>query len=126
MSTTLTENAEISTRNLAGHVLRRAQKLNDTLRRTRVLVAESDENRSNSIALLLAETRVLVLRMGRHEFGGIAGMHFHAVKNVETPGGHPQHESFSRVYRAWQRLATEDRGQAPRETRSCTGPARNS
>lgn len=106
MSTTPHENPEISTRNLGGHALRRVQKLNDTLRRTRVLVAESDEDRQYSIALLLAETRVLVLRMGRHEFGRVAGMHFHAVKNVETPGGHPQHESFSRVYRTWQRLAT--------------------
>ncbi|MEJ7592451.1 MAG: hypothetical protein WKF77_12945 [Planctomycetaceae bacterium] len=77
-------------------------------------VAVSDEDRSQSIALLLAETRVLVLRMGRHEFGGVAGMHFHAVKNVETPGGHPQHESFSRVYRTWQRLATQKHGQSSR------------
>lgn len=107
MSTTSDDNHEISTRNLRGHVLRRVQKLNNTLRQTRALVAESGEDRSHSIALLLAETRVLVLRMGRHEFGGVAGMHFHAVKNVETPGGHPQHESFSRVYRTWQRLATE-------------------
>ena len=114
MSTTSNDNPEISTRNLGGHVLRRVQKLNDTLRRTRALVAESEEDRSHSIALLLAETRVLVLRMGRHEFGGVAGMHFHAVKNVETPGGHPQHESFSRVYRTWQRLATEEHGQSSR------------
>ncbi len=114
MSTTSNDNSEISTRNLGGHVLRRVKKLNDTLRRTRALVAESDEDRSDSIALLLAETRVLVLRMGRHEFGGVAGMHFHAVKNVETPGGHPQHESFSRVYRTWQRLATKEPGQSSR------------
>ena len=114
MSITSNDNSEISTRNLGGHVLRRVQKLNDTLRRTRALVAESDEDRSLSIALLLAETRVLVLRMGRHEFGGAAGMHFHAVKNVETPGGHPQHESFSRVYRTWQRLATKEHGQSSR------------
>ena len=114
MSITSNDNSEISTRNLGGHVLRRVQKLNDTLRRTRALVAESDEDRSQSIALLLAETRVLVLRMGRHEFGGAAGMHFHAVKNVETPGGHPQHESFSRVYRTWQRLATKEHGQSSR------------
>jgi len=114
MSITSNDNSEISTRNLGGHVLRRVQKLNDTLRRTRALVAESDEDRSLSIALLLAETRVLVLRMGRHEFGGAAGMHFHAVKNVETPGGHPQHESFSRVYRTWQRLATKKHGQSSR------------
>ena len=114
MSTTPDDNPEISTRNLGGHALRRVQKLNDTLRRTRALVAESDEDGAHSIALLLAETRVLVLRMGRHEFGGAAGMHFHAVKNVETPGGHPQHESFSRVYRTWQRLATEEPGQSSR------------
>ncbi len=114
MSTTSNDNSEISTRNLGGHVLRRVQKLNDTLRRTRALVAESDEDRPDSIALLLAETRVLVLRMGRHEFGRVAGMHFHAVKNVETPGGHPQHESFSRVYRTWQRLSTEAHGQSSR------------
>jgi len=114
MSTISNGNPEISTRNLGGHVLRRAQKLNDTLRRTRALVAESDEDRSQSIALLLAETRVLDLRMGRHEFGGVAGMHFHAVKNVESPGGHPQHESFSRVYRTWQRLAAEGHGQSAR------------
>ncbi len=114
MSTISNDNPEISTRNLGGHVLRRAQKLNDTLRRTRALVAESDEDSSHSIALLLAETRVLVLGMGRHEFGGVAGMHFHAVKNVETPGGHPQHESFSRVYRTWQRLTAEEHGQSAR------------
>lgn len=114
MSILQSDNPELSTRNLGGHVLRRAQKLNDTLRRTRALVAKSEEDRPHSIALLLAETRVLVLRMGRHEFGGVAGMHFHAVKNVETPGGHPQHESFSRVYRTWQRLAKDDHGQSPR------------
>ena len=104
---------ELPTGRLKGHDLRRVQKLNDTLRRTRALVAESEET-ENSIALLLAETRVLVLRMGRYEFGQTAGMHFHAVKNAETPGSHPQHESLSRVYRMWNRLATSDRGMSSR------------
>ena len=111
MSPKLTDNTEISTRGLGGHVLRRVQKLNDTLRRTRALVAEANEAPARSMALLLAETRVLVVQMGRHEFGRVAGMHFHAVKNVETPGGHPQHESFSRVYRTWHQLAAGDHGQ---------------
>ena len=114
MSPKLTDNTEISTRGLGGHVLRRVQKLNDTLRRTRALVAEANEAPARSMALLLAETRVLVVQMGRHEFGRVAGMHFHAVKNVETPGGHPQHESFSRVYRTWHQLAAGDHGQSPK------------
>ena len=88
-------NTELSTRGFTSHGLRRILKLNDTLRHTRDLVAES-EDAAQSIALLLAETRVLVLRMGRYEFGQLAGMHFHAVKNAETPGSHPQHESLSR------------------------------
>ena len=120
MSPQLTDKTELSTQGLIGHGLRRAQKLNNTLRRTRTLVAESGEDALDSIALLLAETRVLVLRMGRHEFGQIAGMHFHAVKNVETPGSHPQHESFSRVYRTWDRLATGDHGQSPRAKKQLT------
>jgi hypothetical protein len=37
----------------------------------------------------------------------MAGMHFHAVKNAETPDSHPQHESLSRVYRTWQRIGSE-------------------
>jgi len=102
----------LSTRGFTSHGLRRIQKLNDTLRHTRDLVAES-EDPAHSIALLLAETRVLTLRMGRYEFGQLAGMHFHAVKNAETPGSHPQHESLSRVYRTWNRLATHDREQPP-------------
>ncbi|MCA9125108.1 MAG: hypothetical protein KDB11_33260 [Planctomycetales bacterium] len=93
--------------------MRRILKLNDTLRNTRALVAQS-EHAADSIALLLAETRVLVLRMGRYEFGRLAGMHFHAVKNAETPGTHPQHESLSRIYRTWNRLATNDREHSPR------------
>lgn len=101
---------ELSTRGLTSHDLRRVQKLNDTLRRTRALVAKS-EDPEHSISLLLAETRVLILEMGRYEFGQVAGMHFHAVKNAETPGSHPQHESLSRVYRTWGRLA-EERGQS--------------
>ena len=111
---TRTDRIELPTSGLSGHDLRRVQKLNDTLRRTRALVAES-EDATHSIALLLAETRVLVLRMGRYEFGQMAGMHFHAVKNVETPGSHPQHESLSRVYRTWNRLATSDHGPSSRE-----------
>lgn len=103
---------ELSTRGCAGHDLRRVQKLNDTLRRTRALVAQS-QDASRSIALLLAETRVLVLQMGRYEFGKIAGMHFHAVKNAETPGSHPQHESLSRIYRTWERLASDKDQPAP-------------
>ena len=75
------------------------------------------EDPAQSIALLLAETRVLVLQMGRYEFGRVAGMHFHAVKNAETPGSHPQHESLSRVYRTWSRLASPDGGQTPRVRR---------
>ena len=98
----------LPTRALAAHDLRRVQKLNDTLRRTRELVAKS-KNAERSVALLLAETRVLVLRLGRYEFGQMAGMHFHAVKNVETPGSHPQHESFSRVYRTWDKIASDKR-----------------
>ena len=101
---TRNSNLELSTRGLAGHDLRRVQKLNDTLRRTRALTAKS-EDAAHSIALLLAETRVLVLQLGRYEFGQMAGMHFHAVKNAETPGSHPQHESLSRVYRTWNRIA---------------------
>ena len=97
---------ELSTHGSTGHDLRRIQKLNDTLRRTRALVTKSKET-SHSTALLLAETRVLVLQMGRYEFGKIAGMHFHAVKNAETPGKHPQHESLSRVYRTWDRIAND-------------------
>jgi hypothetical protein len=93
--------------------LRRILKLNDTLRKTRSLVAQSGRTAA-SIALLLAETRVLVLRMGRYEFGQLAGMHFHAVKNAETPGSHPQHESLSRVYRTWSQLATSDRERSHR------------
>ncbi|MDA1055761.1 MAG: hypothetical protein O3C40_35660 [Planctomycetota bacterium] len=104
---------ELSTRGFASHDLRRILKLNDTLRNTRALVAQS-EHAADSIALLLAETRVLVLRMGRYEFGQLAGMHFHAVKNAETPGTHPQHESLSRIYRMWNRLATNDREHSPR------------
>ena len=103
---------ELSTRGFASHELRRILKLNDTLRNTRSLVAQS-ERAADSIALLLAETRVLVLRMGRYEFGQLAGMHFHAVKNAETPGTHPQHESLSRIYRTWNRLATNDREHSP-------------
>jgi hypothetical protein len=107
-----TAKAELPARGLTGHNLRRIQKLNDTLRQTRALVAAA-EDPANSIALLLAETRVLVLQMGRYEFGQAAGMHFHAVKNAETPGSHPQHESLSRVYRTWSRLAMPDSGQRP-------------
>lgn len=114
MPPTLANEIELSRQGFSGHGLRRIQKLNDTLRRTRALVAESREDATKSLALLIAETRVLVLRMGRHEFGTTAGMHFHAVKNVETPGSHPQHESFSRVYRTWNRLATGDHGQTPK------------
>ncbi len=110
---TRTDRIELPTRSLSGHDLRRVRKLNDTLRRTRALVAES-EDAAHFIAQLLAETRVLVLRMGRYEFGQMAGMHFHAVKNVETPGSHPQHESLSRVYRTWHRLATSDHGLSSR------------
>ena len=106
MSPTHTDEIELSRNGIFGHGLRRIQKLNDTLRRTRALVAESGEDATHSAALLIAGTRVLVLRMGRHEFGKTAGMHFHAVKNVETPGSYPQHESYSRVYRTWNRLAT--------------------
>ncbi|MEO2017102.1 MAG: hypothetical protein ABGZ53_22330 [Fuerstiella sp.] len=114
MSTPLrTAQAELPTRGLTSHDLRRVQKLNDTLRRTRALVARSGDP-AHSTALLLAETRVLVLRMGRYEFGQTAGMHFHAVKNAETPGSHPQHESLSRVYRTWSRFATPGSGQGPR------------
>ena len=104
---------ELSTRGVASHDLRRILKLNDTLRKTRSLVAQSGRT-ADSIALLLAETRVLVLRMGRYEFGQLAGMHFHAVKNAETPGSHPQHESLSRVYRTWSQLATSDHERSPR------------
>jgi len=113
MPPTTTSHTELSTRGVGGHALRRVQKLNNTLRQTRELVADCGEAAARSIALLLAETRVLVLHMGRHEFGRVAGMHFHAVKNAETPGTHPQHESFSRVYRTWQRLATGAHGQSP-------------
>lgn len=120
MSPTLTAKTVLSTRGLTGHALRRAQKLNGTLQRTRALVAEAGQEAAHSIALRVAETRVLVLRMGRHEFGQIADMHFHAVKNVETPGSHPQHESFSRVYRTWNRLATGDGGQSPRVKQQLT------
>ena len=120
MSSKRTDKIELSTHGLVGHGLRRVRKLNDTLRRTRTLVVESGKDASHSIALLLAETRVLVLRMGRHEFGQIAGMHFHAVKNVETPGSRPQHESFSRVYRTWNQLATGDHGQSPRAKKQLT------
>jgi transcriptional regulator with XRE-family HTH domain len=104
------DTVELSTRGVAGHALRRVQKLNNTLRGTRQLVAKSGEDPAQSIALLLAQTRVLVLKMGRREFGNAAGMHFHAVKNVETPGSHPQHESFSRVYRTWFRFARSEKG----------------
>ena len=110
-----TAELELPTGGLSGHGLRRVQKLNDTLRRTRALSAKS-KDLDHSIALLLAETRVLILEMGRYEFGQVAGMHFHAVKNAETPGSHPQHESLSRVYRAWGRLANE-RGQPQRVKR---------
>lgn len=113
MSPTLADKTELSKQGLSGHGLRRVQKLNDTLLRTRALVAESGEDTAHSLALLVAETRVLVLRMGRHEFAKAAGMHFHAVKNVETPGSHPQHESFSRVYRTWRRLTMEDQCRSP-------------
>ncbi|MDA1055650.1 MAG: hypothetical protein O3C40_35085 [Planctomycetota bacterium] len=112
-------NTELSTRGFTSHGLRRILKLNDTLRHTRDLVAES-EDAAQSIALLLAETRVLVLRMGRYEFGQLAGMHFHAVKNAETPGSHPQHESLSRVYRTWNQLATDDRELSPRVRKQLT------
>ena len=120
MSRTLSDRVELSTDGLTGHVLRRIQKLNDTLRRTRALVAVSGEPAADSIAMLLAETRVLVLRMGRHEFGKAAEMHFHAVKNVETPGSHPQHESFSRVCRTWNRLAIGNHGQSRRVKQQLT------
>jgi len=116
---TRTAETELPTLGLTGHDLRRIQKLNDTLRRTRVLVAES-EDVAHSIALLLAETRVLIIRMGRYEFGQMAGMHFHAVKNAETPSSHPQHESLSRVYRTWDRLATRDRERSPRVRKQLT------
>lgn len=114
-----TTKTELPTGGVTGYDLRRVQKLNDTLRRTRALVAES-EDAADSIALLLAETRVLVLQMGRYEFGQMAGMHFHAVKNAETPGSHPQHESLSRVYRTWNGLA-RDRGLSPRVRKQLTG-----
>lgn len=116
---TRTAETEVPTLGLTGHALRRIQKLNDTLRRTRALVAES-EDAAHSIALLLAETRVLLIRMGRYEFGQLAGMHFHAVKNAETPSSHPQHESLSRVYRTWRRLATRDREHSPRVRKQLT------
>ncbi len=109
---------ELPTGNLKGHALRRVQKLNDTLRNTRRLVAKSGQNPQQSLALLVAETRVLVLRMGRYEFGQLANMHFHAVKNVETPGSHPQHESLSRIYRTWYCLTNSDGPHAPRATRT--------
>ena len=91
---TRTDRIELPTSGLSGHDLRRVDKLNGTLRRTRALVAKSKDP-ARLIAQLLAETRVLVLQMGRYEFGQMAGMHFHAVKNVETPGSHPQHECSS-------------------------------
>ncbi len=98
----------LPSKGLGGHALRRVQKLNGTLRATRRLVKDSGIDPQQSLALLVAETRVLVLRLGRYEFAQLAGMHFHALKNVETPGSQPQHESLSRVYRAWQRLASGD------------------
>lgn len=101
---------ELPTRGLHGHALRRVQKLNATLRQTRRLVAESEEDPKQSLALLVVETRVLALNMGRYEFGQAAQMHFHAVKNVETPGTQPQHESLSRVYRTWLRFAQRGAG----------------
>ena len=106
---------ELPTHGLTGHALRKVQKLNSTLRQTRELVSGYDDL-SQSPALLLAETRVLVLRMGRREFGKAARMDYHAVKNCETPGTHPQHESLSHVYRTWDRLASR-KGSAPRLTR---------
>ena len=105
--------SELPTRGLGGHALRRVQKLNGTLRKTRRLVEKSGVDPQESLALLVAETRVLLLRMGRYEFGHLANMHFHAVKNVETPGSQPQHESLSRVYRSWKRLAAADERRAP-------------
>ena len=110
---TRTDRIGLPTSGLHGHDLRRVQKLNDTLRRTQALVAGS-EDAAGSIALHLAETRVLVLRMGRYEFSRMAGMNYYAVKNVETPSSHPQHGSLSRVYRTWSRLATSEHGPSSR------------
>ncbi len=56
---------ELPTKGLGGHALRRVQKLNGTLRKTRRLVEKSSVDPQQSLALLVAETRVLVLRMGR-------------------------------------------------------------
>ena len=108
-----TRTTELPTKSLRGHALRRVQKLNGTLRKTRRLVKRSGVDPQQSLALLVAETRVLVLRMGRYEFGQLANMHFQAVKNVETPGSQPQHESLSRVYREWKRLADAGERYAP-------------
>lgn len=104
-----TRRVELSESGFNAHALRRVRKLNDTLRKTRELVERFGDHPGESLALLVAETRVLVLRASRYEFAQLAKMHFHAVKNVETPGSQPQHESLSRVYRAWTGLLANKR-----------------
>jgi len=96
---------------LKSHKLRSVRLQNKTLQRVRHDVKEHGDEPDESIALLIAETRILALELQPKRFAELAGMHYHAVKNVETPGTHPQHESYSRIYRFWEQR------KVPKETR---------
>ena len=94
----------LSTKGLSGHDLRNANLQNRILRELRRRLERPNQRPVDSLALLVAETRALTLKMTRKEFAERAGMHKHAVQNAETPGSHPQHESMSRIYRIWETL----------------------
>ncbi|MCH8276786.1 MAG: hypothetical protein IIA50_04500, partial [Bacteroidetes bacterium] len=91
--------------------------MNRTLSDTRAASRELGEEPDESIAVLIAETRVLVLEQGKKEFAENAGMHFHAISNAERSGSAPQHKSMSRVYRYWEQIADPEQYKATSRVR---------
>ncbi|TSC57379.1 MAG: hypothetical protein Greene041619_1199 [Candidatus Peregrinibacteria bacterium Greene0416_19] len=101
----------IPLRGLASHDLRLARVRNGKLLAIREELRARDVEPEESIALLIAETRILTLGLGIKTFARIARIHPNAAQNVERTDARPEHNSYARVHAAWRKLGV------PEETR---------